>query len=83
VATSEAARTDHSHPITNWANRTIRYRRAGVHSPTDYCGAITMCGAAGTSDPGYAFTIRLTTYHGRVGRGCVVGRGLGDGLGEE
>jgi hypothetical protein len=42
-----------------------------------------MCGAAGTSDPGYAFTIRLTTCHGRVGRGYVVGRGLGDGLGEE
>jgi len=37
---------------------------------------------AGITDPGYAFTIRLTTHYGR-GRGCTGGRGLGDGLGEE
>jgi hypothetical protein len=37
---------------------------------------------AGISDPGYAFTIGLTTHYGR-GRGCTGGRGLGDGLGEE
>jgi hypothetical protein len=34
------------------------------------------------SDPGYAFTIRLITHYGR-GRECGVGRGLGDGLGDE
>ncbi len=37
---------------------------------------------AGITDPGYAFTIRLTAHYGR-GRGRTAGRGLGDGLGEE
>ena len=41
-----------------------------------------MRGTAGVSDPGYAFTIRLTTHYGR-GRGNAIGRGLGDGLGDE
>jgi len=37
---------------------------------------------AGITDPGYAFTIRLTTHYG-CGRECTGGRGLGDGLGDE
>ena len=37
---------------------------------------------AGFSDPGYPFTIRLTTRYGR-GRGNAVERGLGDRLGDE
>jgi hypothetical protein len=38
---------------------------------------------AGTEGSRLRIHNSLTTHHGRVGRGCIVGRGLGDGLGEE